>query len=101
LLGFLDFLSFGFESTFSAFPKMSQDKKAVAETKLNLSEEKNLGFLESIAKTNTEKITREILEGLSEDTDDSDSYDVESGGEDSEDRPWQPSHTVFGKSTIK
>jgi hypothetical protein len=64
---------------------MSQDKKAVAETKLSLSEEKNLGFIESIAKTNTEKITREILEGLSEDTGDSDSYDVESGGEDSED----------------
>jgi hypothetical protein len=80
---------------------MSQDKKAVAETKLSLSEEKNLGFIESIAKTNTKKITREILEGLSEDTGDSDSYDVESGGEDSEDRPWRPSHAVFGKSTIK
>jgi hypothetical protein len=80
---------------------MSQDKEAVAETKLSLSEEKNLGFLESIAKTNTEKITREILEGLSKDTGDSDSYDVESGGEDSKDRPWRPSHTVFGKSTIK
>jgi hypothetical protein len=52
-------------------------------------------------KTNTEKITKEILEGLSEDTDDSDSYDVDSGDEDSEDRPSRPSHTVFGKSTIK
>jgi hypothetical protein len=80
---------------------MSEDKKAVAETRLSLSEENNLGFLESIAKTNTEKITREILEGLSEDTSESDSYDMESGGEDSEDRPWRPSHTVFGKSTIK
>jgi hypothetical protein len=80
---------------------MSQEKKVVAEMKLSLSEEKNLGFIESIAKTNTEKITREILEGLSEDTGDSDSYDVESGGEDSEDRPWRPSHAVFGKSTIK
>jgi hypothetical protein len=80
---------------------MSQDKKVVAETKLGLSEEKNLGFIESIAKTNTEKITREILEGLFEDTGDSDSYDVESGGEDSEDRPWRPSHAVFRKSTIK
>jgi hypothetical protein len=79
-LGF-KFLSFGFESTFSAFSKMSEDKKDVAESKLSLSKEKNLGFLESIAKTNTEKITREILEGLSEDTGDSDSYDVESGGE--------------------
>jgi hypothetical protein len=58
-------------------------------------------FVESIAKTNTEKITKEILEGLSEDTGDSDSYDVESGDEDSEDRPWRPSHSVFGKSTIK
>jgi hypothetical protein len=38
---------------------------------------------------------------LSEDTGDSDSYDVESGGEDSEDRPWRPSHAVFEKSTIK
>jgi hypothetical protein len=95
------FLSFGFESTFSAFSKMSEDKKAVAELKLSLSEEMNLGFLESIAKTNTEKITREILEGLPEDTGDSDSYDVESGGEDSEDRPWRPSHAVFGKSSIK
>jgi hypothetical protein len=55
---------------------MSEDKKVVAESKLSLSEEMNLGFLESMVKTNTEKITREILEGLSEDTSDSDSYDV-------------------------
>jgi hypothetical protein len=84
---------------------MSQDKKVVVETKLSeeekLLEEKTAGFVESIAKTNTEKITREILEGLSKDTDDSDSYDAESGGEDSEDWPWRPSHAVFGKSTIK
>jgi hypothetical protein len=80
---------------------MSEDKKVAAETKLSeeekLLEEKTAGFIESIAKTNTEKITKEILEGLSEDTDDSDNYDVESGGEDSEDRPWRPSHAVFGK----
>jgi hypothetical protein len=84
---------------------MSQDKKAIAEMKLSeeetLLKEKPAGFIESIAKTNTEKITKEILEGLSEDTDDSDSYDVESGGKDSEDRPWRPSHAVFGKSTIR
>jgi hypothetical protein len=80
---------------------MSEDKKDVAESKLSLSEEMHLGFLQSIAKTNTEKITREILEGLSEDTGDSDSYDVDSGGEGSEDRPWRPSHAVFGKSSIK
>jgi hypothetical protein len=61
---------------------MSQDKNVVAETKLS-EEEKTAGFVESIAKTNTKKITKEILEGLYEDTDDSDSYDAESGGEDS------------------
>jgi hypothetical protein len=66
---------------------MSEDKKAIAEPKLSLSEEMNLFFIESIARTNAEKIARETLEGLSEDTSDSDSYDVESGGEDSEDRP--------------
>jgi hypothetical protein len=32
-----------------------------------------------MAKSNIEKITREILEGLSEDTGDSDSYDAERG----------------------
>ncbi len=38
---------------------MSGDKKAAAETKLSLDEEKNLGFLIAMSKTNTEKITRE------------------------------------------
>ena len=90
---------------------MSQEKKVTVETKqteeMKLFEEKKVvdpyiaGFVESMAKTNTEKITKEILEGLSEDTGDSDSYDVESGDEDSEDRPWRPSHSIFGKSTIK
>jgi hypothetical protein len=77
---------------------MSEDKKAVGDSKLSLSEEMHLGFLQSMSKTN---ITKEILEGLSEDTGDSDSYDVDSGGEDSEDRSWRPSHAVFGKSSIK
>jgi hypothetical protein len=91
--------------------KMSPKKKVVVETKLTeeakLFDEKKAvdpyiaGFVESMAKTNTEKITKEILEGLSEDTGDSDSYDVESGDKDSEDRPWRPSHSIFGKSTIK
>jgi hypothetical protein len=76
---------------------MSPEKKVAAETKLTeeakLFEEKKAvdpyiaGFVESMAKTNTEKITKEIMEGLSEDTGDNDSYDVESGDEDSEDRP--------------
>jgi hypothetical protein len=87
--------------------KMTEEKKMSEETKLTeepkLFEEKKVvdpfiaGFFESMSKTNTEKITKEILEGLSEDTDDSDSYDVESGDEDSEDQPLQPSHAVFRK----
>jgi hypothetical protein len=90
---------------------MSQDKKVAAETKLTeeekLFEEKKAvnpyiaRFIESMAKSNTEKITKEILEGLSEDIGNSDSYDAESGGKDSEDRPWRPSHAIFRKSTIK
>ena len=90
---------------------MTEETKLTAETKVaegtKLFEGKKAvnpyiaGFIESMAKTNTENITKEILEGLSEDTGDSDSYDVESGDEDSEDLPWRPSHTIFGKSTIK
>jgi hypothetical protein len=32
---------------------MSEDKKAAAASRLSLSEEKNLGFLDLMAKTNT------------------------------------------------
>jgi hypothetical protein len=60
-----------------------------------------LGFTKLWKKTNIEKITNEIMADFSEDSNDSDEYDVESGDEDSEDRPWQPSHTIFGKSSIK
>jgi hypothetical protein len=60
-----------------------------------------LDLLSPWQKINTEKITKEIMEGLSKDSNDSDSYDVESEDEDSEDRPWRPSHTIFGKSIIK
>jgi hypothetical protein len=77
--------------------EMSEDKKIAVETKVTkdtklFEEKKNMdpyiaGFIKSMAKTNTEKIVKETLEGLSEDTGDSDSYDAESGGEDSEDRP--------------
>ena len=46
---------------------MSEDKKVAAETKLTEEEKvpkkKTAEFVESIAKTNTEKITKEILEG--------------------------------------
>jgi hypothetical protein len=91
--------------------KMTEEMKLTAETKVaketKLFEGKKAanpyiaGFIKSMAKTNIEKITKEILEGLSEDTGDSDSYDMESGDEDFEDQPWRPSHTIFGKSTIK
>jgi hypothetical protein len=85
---------------------MSEEKKVAAEMKLSLSEEMHLGFLESIANTNTEKITREILEGLSEDTGDSDSYDADSGVKipkiDHGDQAIQSSENqLLGKVTLK
>jgi hypothetical protein len=58
-------------------------------------------FYEAMKKSNMEKITNEMLAGLSENSSDSESFDVESGNEDVEDRSWRPSHVVFGKSTIK
>jgi hypothetical protein len=58
-----------------------------------------VGFYEAMEKTNAEKITNEMLAGLSGDS--IDSFDVESGNEDAEDLPWRPSHVVFGKSTVK
>ena len=84
---------------------MTEEKKITEEKKLY--EENKVAdpfiddFYESMAKTNTDKITKEIMEDLSEDSDDNDDYDVESGDEDPEDRPWWPSHTIFGKSTLK
>jgi hypothetical protein len=59
------------------------------------------GFYKDMEKTNVEKITDEMLAGLSGDSSDSDSFDVESENEDAEDRPWRPSHVVFGKSTVR
>jgi hypothetical protein len=59
------------------------------------------GFYEAMEKTNMEKITNEMLAGICENSSGSESFDVESRNEDVEDRPWRPSHVVFGKSTIK
>jgi hypothetical protein len=73
--------------------QMVEDKKIIDPT--------IAGFYEVMEKTNVEKITNEMLAGLSGDSSDSDSFDEESGNEDAEDRPWRPSHVVFGKSTIK
>jgi hypothetical protein len=52
-------------------------------------------FYEDMERTNTKKITSEILAGLSEDFMGSDDFDVDSG----EDWSWSPSHVVFRKST--
>jgi hypothetical protein len=59
------------------------------------------GFYEAMKKTNVEKIANEMLAGISENSSDSESFDIESGNEDVEDRPWRPSHDVFGKSIVK
>jgi hypothetical protein len=59
------------------------------------------GFYEAMEKTNTEKITNEMLAGLFEDSGDGESFDLESGNEDAKDRPWRPSHTILEKSSIK
>jgi hypothetical protein len=59
------------------------------------------GFYEAMEKINAEKIANEMMAGISENSSDSESFDVESGNEDAEDRPWRPSHVVIRKSTIK
>jgi hypothetical protein len=72
---------------------MDEEKKVVDPTLAR--------FYKAMEKTNTEKITNEMMARLSEDSDDSESFDLESGNEGAEDRPWRPSHTIFEKSTIK
>jgi hypothetical protein len=52
-------------------------------------------------KKQTQKITNKILADLSKDSDDNGSFDMESEDEDAENWPWRPSHTIFGKSSIK
>jgi hypothetical protein len=42
-----------------------------------------------------------MLADLSKDSDGSEGFDMESEDEDAENRPWRPSHTIFGKSSIK
>jgi hypothetical protein len=59
------------------------------------------GFYEAKERTNFEKIAYEMLDGLSGDSSDSESFDVESENEDAEDRSWRPNHVVFGKSIVK
>ena len=52
-------------------------------------------------RSNVEKITDDILAGLSEDSGDIEDLDVDNGNDDAEDRSWRPSHVVFRKSTVK
>jgi hypothetical protein len=59
------------------------------------------GFYKAMEETNAEKIARETLAGISESFSDSEYFDIESGNEGAKDRPWRPSHIIFGKSTIK
>ena len=58
-------------------------------------------FYKAMERTNVEKITNEILARLSGDSSDSESFDIESENENAKDRPWRPSHVVFGKSIVK
>ena len=58
---------------------MAEDKKSIDPTLI--------GFYKAMERTNVEKITNEILAGLSSDSSDNDSFDVESDNEDAEDRP--------------
>jgi hypothetical protein len=44
-----------------------------------------VGFYEAMEKTNTEKITNEMLAGLFGNSSDNESFDVDSGNEDVED----------------
>jgi hypothetical protein len=59
------------------------------------------GFYKAMEETNIEKIARETLAGISESSSDNEDFDIESGNEGAEDQPWRPSHTIFGRSTIK
>jgi hypothetical protein len=45
------------------------------------------GFYEAMERSNAEKIAHETLARISEDSSDSESFDAESGNEDTENRP--------------
>jgi hypothetical protein len=60
-----------------------------------------LGFMKLWKWQMLKKNTDEVLAGLSEDSSGSGDFDIESDNDDAEDRPWRPSHLVFGKSTVK
>jgi hypothetical protein len=80
LSDFTCFASFDICTSVRYMSKVMSEEKKIVDPALTR-------FYEAMKKTNTEKITNEILAGLSEDSGDSDDFDVESGDEDSEDRP--------------
>jgi hypothetical protein len=73
--------------------EMAEEKKSVDPTLA--------AFYEAMERNNVEKITDEILAGLSGDSSDNEDFDIESDNDDAEDRPWRPSLVVFGKPTVK
>jgi hypothetical protein len=96
ILNFLALSSFDWILSFSIstrFDLMADEKKTVDPV---MSE-----FYEAMERTNAEKIAHETLAGISESSSDSEDFDAESENEGAEDRPWRPSHVIFGKSTIK
>jgi hypothetical protein len=96
ILTFLALLSFDWILSFGILATIVQmaDEKKIIDPVL-------AGFYEAMEKTNVEKIANEMLARISENSSDSESFDVENGNEDAKDWPWRPSHVVFGKSTIK
>jgi hypothetical protein len=96
ILNFLALSSFDQILSFNIltrFDLMADEKKTVDPA---MSE-----FYEAMERTNAEKIAHGTLAGISESSNDSEDFDAESENEGVEDRPWRPSHVVFGKSTIK
>jgi hypothetical protein len=96
ILNFLALLSFDRILIFdisTRFDLMADEKKTIDPV---MSE-----FYEAMETTNVEKIAHETLAGISESSSDSEDLDAESENEGAEDRPWRPSHVVFGKSTLK
>jgi hypothetical protein len=60
-----------------------------------------MAYFDVAEKARVEKITKEIMASLSDDSRDSEELDFEEDINDAEVRPSKPSHVVFGKSTMK
>lgn len=54
-------------------------------------------FQEAIERANVSKIT----DKMSDDFEDSEDFDFEENANDTKERPWKPSHVIFGKSAVK